>query len=130
MGPPVRTLFLESVAGIAGDMFTAAFLDAGLVDPAAVQAVPGALGLSGVRVEISEVGRSGARFTHVRVVGPGSGASGDPPPGDPHHGGHHHHHYPNLVEQIDGSELDPVAREFALRIARAGRMSLGSQTNT
>ena len=123
MGPPERTLLLESVAGIAGDMFTAAFLDAGLVDPAAVQAVPGALGLPGVRVEISEVRRSGARFTHVRVVGPGSGASShsppsDSPPDDPHHGDHHHHHYPSLVKQIEGSALDPVAREFALRVFR------------
>ena len=100
-----RTLYLESFAGIAGDMFTAAFLDAGLVDPAQVEAVPGALGLPEVRVEIEDVQRASARFTNVRVV-------------DPNPGGHHHHHYSTLVRQIDGSGLDPVAKAFALEVFR------------
>jgi uncharacterized protein (TIGR00299 family) protein len=107
---PERTLYLESFAGIAGDMFTAAFLDAGLVDPEAIRAVPEALKTPGVKVEISQVQRASARFTQVRVVGPGGDGEGDhhhvgdmDHPRDPDHpshlGGHHHH----------GPEQDPGA---------------------
>ena len=139
---PKKTLYLESVAGIAGDMFTSAFLDAGLVDPEAIRAVPEALKAPEVKVEISQVQRASARFTHVRVLGPGgegegdhhhvgdTGHSHDPEPGTQpggHHphgpghdqGGHHHHyHYSALVRQIEGSGLDPVAKAFALRVFR------------
>jgi uncharacterized protein (TIGR00299 family) protein len=136
-----KTLYLESVAGIAGDMFTAAFLDAGLVDPEAIRAVPEALNATDVKVEISQVQRASARFTRVRVLGPGGEGEGDPhhvgdtgptpgaagaahAAGHHHHGpghtsgGHHHYHYPALVRQIEGSGLDPVAKAFALRVFR------------
>ena len=111
----MRTLYLESFAGIAGDMFTAAFLDAGLVDPEAIRAVPGLLHAPGVEVEITDTQRASARFTKVRVVLPEGEAEGDH-----HHVGevHHHHHYPTLVRQLEESDLGPVAREFALRVFR------------
>ncbi len=111
----MRTLYLESFAGIAGDMFTAAFLDAGLVDPEAIRAVPGLIQATGVEVEITDTQRAKARFTKVRVVLPDGAAGGD------HHQigeAHHHSHYPALVRQLKESELDPVAREFALRVFR------------
>ena len=47
-----RILFLESVSGVAGDMFAAAFVDAGLVTAAELAAVPARLGWPAVRVEI------------------------------------------------------------------------------
>lgn len=79
---PDRILYLESFAGIAGDMFTAAFLDAGLIDAEDVTAVPGLLGADGVRIEITTPERSGARATHIEVVLP-DGRKEDPPPGPP-----------------------------------------------
>lgn len=113
-----RILYLESFAGIAGDMFTAAFLDAGLVDPEVVRAVPGLLDAPEVKVEITQTQRSGARFTKVQVVLRGGGEEGDH-----HHVGeaqlqHHHYHYPALVRKLERSKLDSAAKEFALRVFR------------
>jgi pyridinium-3,5-bisthiocarboxylic acid mononucleotide nickel chelatase len=133
----MRTLYLDSFAGIAGDMFTAAFVDAGLVDPDTVRAVPSLLGVPDVLVEISAVQRAGARFSQIRVVLPGDRGRDDhqpvgdghrhpqhhdhhdPPPGEAHGHQHHPHHpYLTLVRQIEGSGLDPFAKEFALRVFR------------
>jgi len=112
-----HALYLESFAGIAGDMFSAAFLDAGLVDPEAIRAVPRLLKMTGVEVEITDTQRAQARFTKVRVALPQGSDEG----GDHHHGhgkGHHHHHYSALVRQIEDSDLEPLASEFALRVFR------------
>lgn len=105
---PDRILFLESVAGIAGDMFTAAFLDAGLVDPEEIQAVPGQLGSADVRVEITASERAGAMATHVQVV----------LPEDHDDSGHRHYHYPALVRRVEESSLGEEAKLFALRVFR------------
>jgi pyridinium-3,5-bisthiocarboxylic acid mononucleotide nickel chelatase len=139
----MRTLYLDSFAGIAGDMFAAAFLDAGLVEPEALRAVPPLLGSPDVEVEIHSVMRAGARFTHLRVIPPGGGdgpdhhlVAGEHRHGDHHHhegpgqhhdapghghaAPHHHHHYPylDLVRQIETSRLAPFPKEFALRVFR------------
>ena len=63
-----RTLFLESVAGIAGDMFAAAFLDAGLVTREELERLPAELGLEGVRLDITHPIKATMRATHVLVT--------------------------------------------------------------
>ncbi len=65
-----RILFLESVAGVAGDMFAAAFVDAGLVTAAELAAIPARLGWAGVRVETRDVVRATMRATHLTVTSP------------------------------------------------------------
>jgi uncharacterized protein (TIGR00299 family) protein len=113
-----RILFLESFAGIAGDMFTAAFLDAGLVDEEAIRAVPGLLGAQNVEVSITDVQKASARFKQVRVVVPGAEGAEDHHHVGDGHGHHHHHHYSALTRRLEESELDPAAVEFALRVFR------------
>ena len=62
-----KVLFLESVAGVAGDMFAAAFVDAGLVTREELNLLPGKLGLAAVDVEVTDVIRATVRATHIRV---------------------------------------------------------------
>jgi pyridinium-3,5-bisthiocarboxylic acid mononucleotide nickel chelatase len=116
-----KTLFLESVAGVAGDMFAAAFLDAGILDPAEAAEVPERLGLEGVHLEIGRVRRATMDATHLRVVVP------------PELGGHHHTHFRDLDRRLEGSGLDPAAvdfsREVLRRIAEAEAGAHGTSTN-
>ncbi|MDO8543335.1 MAG: LarC family nickel insertion protein [Opitutaceae bacterium] len=69
-----KVVFLESVAGVAGDMFAAAFVDAGIVTAAELASLPAALGLKDVRVEARSVTKATMRATHLRVVAAGGGA--------------------------------------------------------
>ncbi|MEY4004789.1 MAG: hypothetical protein RLZZ221_885 [Verrucomicrobiota bacterium] len=78
-----RILFLESVSGVAGDMFAAAFVDAGLVTAAELAAVPARLGWPAVRVEINAVTRAQMRATHLRVVDPSAAVESVAAPLDP-----------------------------------------------
>jgi len=100
----MKLLLLESVAGVAGDMFTAAFLDAGLVDEEAVRAVPGLLGLEGVEVVVSQRSVAGLQATHLDVVD-GSGAS-------------HAADFETIDRLLADSGLDDAAKGFARKVFR------------
>ena len=135
-----RVVYLESVAGVAGDMFAAAFLDAGLVTAAELAALPAQLGFSATKIEVTSVVRATMRATHLRVaVSPGT----DPTPlGHAHalpagsaaatHGhdetethlvidptaGHLHTHYVDIDRRLHDSSLAPAVRELARKIFR------------
>lgn len=130
----MRTLFLESVAGIAGDMFTAAFIDAGLLEPGRAQEVPSLLGLDGVSVAVARVHRAELSATHVDVR-VGEGRSDEPhehAQGEAHghghaHGHDHDHahghshahtHYPELDALLEASALPAAAKTFARKVYR------------
>jgi uncharacterized protein (TIGR00299 family) protein len=90
-----KAVYLESVAGVAGDMFVASFVDAGVVSAAELAALPGLVGLDGVEVRVGKVRRAELEATHVEVsAGPVSDRF------QHHHGeapapqGHHHHPEP------------------------------------
>ena len=100
----MKLLLLESVAGVAGDMFTAAFLDAGLVDEEAVRAVPGLLGLEGVELVVSQRSVAGLQATHLDVVD-GSGAS-------------HAADFETIDRLLADSGLDDAAKGFARKVFR------------
>ena len=104
----MRTLYLESVAGIAGDMFAAAFVDAGLLDAEKARGVPALLGLSEVRVEISRVRRAELAATHLRVLVEER---------EREHG-HGHAHYPALDGLLEASGLPTAAKAFARKVYR------------
>lgn len=64
----MKTLYLESIAGIAGDMFAASFIDAGIVTPKELQTLSEKLGIPEVEINVSEVMRSNMRATHIDVI--------------------------------------------------------------
>ena len=103
-----RVLYIESVAGLAGDMFGAAFLDAGIVTSEEIRALPSQLGYADTSIEISRPERAGAMTTHIDVV----------LPTDEEPSGHRHHHYPALVRRLEESGLDEPVKSFALEVFR------------
>lgn len=131
-----RILYLESVAGVAGDMFAASFIDAGLVTAEQLQALPAALGLTGVRVQVSRPLRATMRTTHIDVTWTDETwketlANHRQPRSTPSHAhGHHgapatadgprhwHTHYPVLDAFLAASSLEEPVKAFARTVFR------------
>ena len=138
-----KAVYLESVAGVAGDMFVASFVDAGVVSAAELAALPGLAGLEGVEVRVGKVRRAELEATHVEVAGvpesdlfqhshgeapgphehrrpPGPGAGGGDAhvafPSAPHGGGHTH--YSDIDRLLSDSRVDAPVRTLARRIFR------------
>ncbi len=100
-------LVLEPIGGIAGDMFLAAALDAG-VDRAALEAALRTLGVAGWRLEVTRKTDAGIAGTHVDVVVEGA---------QPHARG-----LREILALVDASGLAPRARATARALfERIGR---------
>lgn len=114
-----KCLFLESVAGVAGDMFAAAFVDAGLVTRDELNKIPEMLGLDGVSVSADDVIRATIRATHLTVSDSNNGVSKS---GETHldlnHSHHSHTHYPKIDAQLENSPLDANVKTLARKIFR------------
>src|SRR3954466_1813352 len=97
-----RVLFLESVAGVAGDMFAASFLDAGLVTRAELENIPILLGLDDVQVEVTQVVKATMRATHINVGW--KSEKWKKAFGGAHSHGAHSHSHSNVVTQSAGAD--------------------------
>lgn len=85
-------LFLEPLGGIAGDMFLAAAIDAG-VEAGALEAALRTLGLPGWHLHVSRAARHGIQGTHVDVhVDPGPTGAPGQGQAEPHSHAHEHAH--------------------------------------
>lgn len=141
-----KTLFLESVAGIAGDMFAASFVDAGLVSIEELQSLPSLLNLAGVEVETSNAIKATMKAARIVVkwndeawkhaFGKNHSHSHKHSHQHSHEHSHHHHdqstnillgedahshwhtHYFDIIRLIENSRLDPQTKELAQRIFR------------
>lgn len=109
-------VYLEPLGGIAGDMFLAAALDAG-VDAAALEAQLRTLGLPGWHLHVEKSARHMISGTHVDVHVDGAGSH---PHGEHDtNSGHHPHGHRGLLEilaLIEKSGLSARAKERAVRI--------------
>jgi pyridinium-3,5-bisthiocarboxylic acid mononucleotide nickel chelatase len=92
-----RTLYLDCVGGVAGDMLLGALLDAGAGD-GAVRAALGRLGVAGLELEIERTSRHGIAAAHATI----RGASPQP-----------HRDWPSIRARIDAADLPARARDRA-----------------
>jgi uncharacterized protein (TIGR00299 family) protein len=123
-----RFAILDPAAGISGDMLLGALIDAGAA-PEWLEALPGRLGFSDARVEISRVVRCGIVSTKVTVYSPhGEVEPPNPLWTEPHShapGTHHshdsrqshapHHHVGNLIATLEHAPLSDWVRQRAIR---------------
>lgn len=137
----MKILFLESVSGVAGDMFAASFVDSGLIRASELESLPRTLGLEGVQVKVTKKMKATMQATHINVVwsnedwkkavssdhSHGSKAGVFKPVADKshshanlvnknHHGAHWHTHYKDLDRFLERSELDLRTKTFARRV--------------
>lgn len=118
--PPSREtepiLFLEHIAGIAGDMFTAACINAGVVSAEEIREIPGLLGFtnSTVRINVSDLMTANLNATHVDIHWDEEAVEklGE----DRHSEDHHHITYQKIDELIRDSELSGEAKKYARQI--------------
>ncbi|MBI3557098.1 MAG: LarC family nickel insertion protein [Deltaproteobacteria bacterium] len=131
-----RILFLESVAGVAGDMFAASFVDAGLVSVAELLDLPRQLALEGVQIDITRPTKATMRTTHINVGWKNESWKKPLAAFDHTHGGrqaaghshanithpsaaeHWHTHYSELDRFLGASALDDVTKTFARKVFR------------
>lgn len=129
-----KALFLESVAGVAGDMFTAAFVDGGLITKEELTGLIGNLGLDGVTVEFESVIRATIKATHVRVKWHDESWKRNFGHEQTHNHSHHHEntnlllggdtrehwhtHYADVDGLIERSSLDADTKKLSRKIFR------------
>ena len=99
-----RHIHIEMIGGLAGDMFLAAALDAGLVDKEALQEQLSRVGLGPIRVEEETVRRHGMRATHVRFGGWDPSQERD------------HRHLSQIEEMLRSSDLDDAVKAKAIEM--------------
>lgn len=97
-----RTLYLDCVGGLAGDMLLAALLDAG-AELETLRGVPRALGIDGVEIDVERVERQGIGALHLRI------ASADD---------HDHRDYRHIRQLVERAALPERARRRALAVFR------------
>jgi uncharacterized protein (TIGR00299 family) protein len=98
----MKIAYLDCFSGIAGDMFLAALLDAGLVPAPFLSEKLSQLGLGPVRVHTEKVVRQGITATHLRFE-----TSSEP---------HEHRHWSEIRALIKRSSLAPAEKARAIAI--------------
>jgi len=95
-----KIAYLDCTSGVSGDMLLGALIDCG-VELAEVQRGVESLGLPDCRLEVAETRRHGFRAAKLTVR---------------HRPEHAHRHLSDIVQMIEGGQLDDRARRLAIEI--------------
>lgn len=114
----MRIAYLECFAGISGDMFLGALVDAG-VDPKLLHDAVASLNVGAI-LEIEKVDRSGINASNVRVRVDGTSAETAASASHAHHHSHHEHHHHGrslsvIRTMIENAPLAAAAKATAIR---------------
>jgi len=114
----MRIAYLECFAGISGDMFLGALVDAG-VDPKLLHDAVASLNVGAI-LEIEKVDRSGINASNVRVRVDGTSAGAAANSTHTHHHSHHEHHHHGrslsvIRKLIENAPLAAPAKTTAMR---------------
>lgn len=102
----MKHIHIDMLGGIAGDMFLAAAIDAGLVDTAALERALSSLGVGQIRLVTERVRRGAISGTHVHFEGWDPADEKD------------HRHLSTILEMLDESGLEPGVKERAQQMFR------------
>ncbi len=109
----MKILFCDNIAGIAGDMFAASFVDAGLISEEQLKSIPQKLGIPEARLTFKKVKKANIVSTHLEVDLGGLHKNDD-------HSGHagkgHHLTYREITDQLKQADLSPETRDISLSI--------------
>lgn len=94
-------IHIDMIGGIAGDMFLAAALDAGVVEAADIEAALSSLGVGDIEIVSERVRRGAISGTHIGFTGWPADAESD------------HRHLSTILEMLDESGLDQATRQRA-----------------
>lgn len=98
----MKTLYLDTFSGIAGDMFLGLLIDLGL-DPQLLERELGKLPLSGYRLDVGREQRHGIAGTRVQVLSDE---------------GHHHRSWSTIDQMLAESDLAPAVSELTRKFFR------------
>ncbi|MGM0557274.1 MAG: nickel pincer cofactor biosynthesis protein LarC [Myxococcota bacterium] len=92
---------IDMLGGIAGDMFLAAALDAGIVDAADIEAALSTLGVGDIDIDTERVRRGAISGTHIEFSGWDPAEESD------------HRHLSTILEMLEASGLDDAVKARA-----------------
>ncbi|MEC9400118.1 MAG: nickel insertion protein, partial [Myxococcota bacterium] len=102
-----KHIHIDMIGGLAGDMFLAASLNAGLVEQSELEKVLSMVGIGQIAITLEQVKRYGIKGTHISF-------SGWPPEQE-----RDHRHLSEIEEMISSSALEDRVKTRAIEMFRA-----------
>lgn len=101
-----QRIHIEMIGGLAGDMFLAASIDAGLVNQGELEEALGLVGLGPIQIQTEQVTRHGIKGRHLKFTGWDPSQERD------------HRHLSEIERMLRDSDLPSKVRERAIELFR------------